>query len=38
MPNDPAASSGDALVVSENYIGFPAHKMPLLRLPGRFLS
>ena len=27
----------DDLVVSENYIGFPPHKMPLLRLPGRFL-
>ena len=27
----------DDLVVSENYIGFPPHKIPLLRLPGRFL-
>ena len=27
----------DDLVVSENYIGFPPHKMPFLRLPGRFL-
>lgn len=25
------------LVVSENYIGFPPHKLPFLRLPGRFL-
>jgi len=25
------------LVVSENYIGFPPHKAPFLRLPGRFL-
>jgi enediyne biosynthesis protein E4 len=25
------------LVVSENYIGFPPHKPPFLRLPGRFL-
>ena len=27
----------DDLVVSENYIGFPAHKFEALRLPGRFL-
>lgn len=27
----------DDLVVSENYVGFPAHKIPFLRLPGRFL-
>jgi len=27
----------DDLVVSENYIGFPPHKIPFLRLPGRFL-
>tara|TARA_R110000744_G_scaffold50155_7_gene108605 strand:- start:372 stop:1967 length:1596 start_codon:yes stop_codon:yes gene_type:complete len=27
----------DDLVVSENYIGFPPHKLSLLRLPGRFL-
>ena len=27
----------DDLVVSENYIGFPPHAVPLLRLPGRFL-
>jgi enediyne biosynthesis protein E4 len=27
----------DDLVVSENYIGFPAHKFEILRLPGRFL-
>jgi hypothetical protein len=27
----------DDLVVSENYIGFPFHKIPFLRLPGRFL-
>tara|TARA_R110002124_G_scaffold266409_1_gene433310 strand:- start:218 stop:1813 length:1596 start_codon:yes stop_codon:yes gene_type:complete len=27
----------DDLVVSENYIGFPIHKIPFLRLPGRFL-
>jgi hypothetical protein len=27
----------DDLVVSENYIGFPFHKIPMLRLPGRFL-
>lgn len=27
----------DDLVVSENYIGFPAHKFESLRLPGRFL-
>lgn len=27
----------DDLVVSENYIGFPAHKFQMLRLPGRFL-
>jgi len=27
----------DDLVVSENYIGFPAHKFEVLRLPGRFL-
>ncbi len=27
----------DDLVVSENYIGFPPHKLPFLRLPGRFL-
>lgn len=25
------------LVVSENYIGLPPHKLPFLRLPGRFL-
>jgi len=25
------------LVVSENYVGFPPHKAPFLRLPGRFL-
>jgi len=25
------------LVVSENYIGFPPHKVPFYRLPGRFL-
>jgi hypothetical protein len=25
------------LVVSENYIGFPPHKIPFLRLPGRLL-
>lgn len=25
------------LVVSENYAGFPPHKIPFLRLPGRFL-
>ena len=27
----------DDLVVSENYIGLPPHKVPLLRAPGRFL-
>ncbi len=27
----------DDLVVSENYVGFPPHKIPFLRLPGRFL-
>ena len=27
----------DDLVVSENYIGFPPHKLAFLRLPGRFL-
>ena len=27
----------DDLVVSENYIGFPAHAVEALRLPGRFL-
>jgi hypothetical protein len=27
----------DDLVASENYIGFPPHKIPFLRLPGRFL-
>ena len=27
----------DDLVVSENYIGLPPHKIPLLRSPGRFL-
>ncbi len=27
----------DDLVVSENYIGLPPHKIPFLRLPGRFL-
>jgi hypothetical protein len=27
----------DDLVVSENYIDFPFHKIPFLRLPGRFL-
>ena len=27
----------DDLVVSENYIGFPPHKISFLRLPGRFL-
>ncbi|MEP1383866.1 MAG: VCBS repeat-containing protein [Paraglaciecola sp.] len=27
----------DDLVVSENYIGFPPHRLPLFRLPGRFL-
>lgn len=27
----------DDLVVSENYVGFPTHKIPFLRLPGRFL-
>lgn len=27
----------DDLVVSENYIGFPIHKIPFLRLSGRFL-
>ena len=27
----------DDLVVSENYIGFPPHRLPFLRLPGRFL-
>ena len=27
----------DDLVVSENYIGFPPHKLKFLRLPGRFL-
>jgi enediyne biosynthesis protein E4 len=27
----------DDLVVSENYIGFPFHKIKFLRLPGRFL-
>lgn len=27
----------DDLVVSENYIGFPPHKIPFLKLPGRFL-
>ena len=27
----------DDLVVSENYIGFPPHKLEFLRLPGRFL-
>ncbi|MFT4925897.1 MAG: hypothetical protein ACI8WB_001992 [Phenylobacterium sp.] len=27
----------DDLVVSENYIGFPPHKLSMLRLPGRFL-
>ena len=27
----------DDLVVSENYIGFPPHKVPMLKLPGRFL-
>jgi len=27
----------DDLVVSENYIGFPPHKLSFLRLPGRFL-
>jgi len=27
----------DDLVVSENYIGFPPHNIPLLRLPARFL-
>lgn len=27
----------DDLVVSENYIGFPPHLIPFLRLPGRFL-
>ena len=27
----------DDLVVSENYIGLPPHKVPFLRLPGRFL-
>jgi hypothetical protein len=27
----------DDLVVSENYIDFPVHKIPFLRLPGRFL-
>lgn len=27
----------DDLVVSENYIGFPPHRIPFLRLPGRFL-
>jgi hypothetical protein len=27
----------DDLVVSENYIGFPPHKLPFLRLNGRFL-
>lgn len=27
----------DDLVVSENYIGFPPHKIPFLRLPARFL-
>ncbi|MEP2651144.1 MAG: VCBS repeat-containing protein [Paraglaciecola sp.] len=27
----------DDLVVSENYIGFPPHRIPLFRLPGRFL-
>jgi hypothetical protein len=26
----------DDLVVSENYIGLPPHKIPFLRLPGRF--
>jgi hypothetical protein len=27
----------DDLVVSENYIGFPPHAIPFLKLPGRFL-
>jgi hypothetical protein len=27
----------DDLVVSENYIGFPPHRLSFLRLPGRFL-
>lgn len=27
----------DDLVVSENYIGCPPHRLPFLRLPGRFL-
>lgn len=27
----------DELVVSENYIGFPPHKIPFLRLPARFM-
>jgi hypothetical protein len=27
----------DDLVVSENYIGFPPHKVSMLKLPGRFL-
>jgi hypothetical protein len=27
----------DDLVVSENYIGLPTHKLKMLRLPGRFL-
>lgn len=27
----------DDLVVSENYIGFPPHKIPFLRLPARFM-
>lgn len=27
----------DDLVVSENYIGLPPHKIPFFRLPGRFL-
>lgn len=27
----------DDLIVSENYIGFPPHKPPFLRLPGRLL-
>ena len=28
----------DDLVVSENYIGFPPHKHPFVKLPGRFLT
>jgi hypothetical protein len=27
----------DDFVVSENYVGFPPHKLKFLKLPGRFL-